>query len=132
MILLRPPHTTDVTQGEDVHGFGLVKPAYNSWKNALVNKRLADFHNAMKQNASVQFVDLQLSDMMGLICEPWQHALSKANVLKAWELIGVSPFTRCVETQLLKKEAMVNASNEAQRARSQTPMLWDDRRLLKG
>ena len=43
MVLLRPPHTTQVLQGEDVHGFGIFKKAFKAAKQALLTERFLAF-----------------------------------------------------------------------------------------
>ena len=125
MLLLRPPHTTQVTQGEDVHGFGIFKKAYTSAKIALFNERRAAIEDAKLRGESTRDLkkDLHSSDLMNLVRAPWQAAFSRSNILKAWEKIGICPWTRCVEEKLKKKEklaaqsvkdreAMVNRMNQ--------------------
>ena len=62
MILLRPPHTTAVTQGEDVWGFGLFKTAYVSAKEALFTERSIVFRSSYYR------VSLTTSDLFYIEC----------------------------------------------------------------
>jgi hypothetical protein len=106
MILLRPPHTTHVTQGEDVHGFGLFKKDFANEKAHFMNDLRAKIEQAKSNgnNTANMKNDLHWSDLMTLIRQPWQNAFSPMNVLKAWAKIGIVPFTRCVEHRLRTKE----------------------------
>ena len=114
MILLRPPHTTAVTQGEDVWGFGLFKTAYVSAKEALFTERSMAFDEATINGQSTKHLskDLHWSDLMNLVREPWQNAFSRTNVLTAWKKIGIYPWTRCVEHTLRAKEEKIQKSIE--------------------
>ena len=134
MILLRPPHTTQVLQGEDVHGFGLFKKEYRSAKQTLLSSRFKELERRLRLNISTAgfVVDLLWEDMMGLVKDPWEHAFTRDNILLAWARIGVSPFTGCVEHKLRKKEQAAAAvqtgveSPLAAQARK-TAMMLDNR-----
>ena len=106
MILLRPPHTSHIVQGEDVHGFGLLKREFNEAKERKQNSLFARALRIQKDGGIVHQKDreLQWYHLMPLICTPWEKAFSKANILTAWAKIGVSPFTRCVENKLKESE----------------------------
>ena len=130
MILLRPPHTTQVLQGEDVHGFGLFKKEYKSAKRTLMSSRYMELKRRLRLNLSTGglIVDLLWEDMMGLVKDPWEHAFTRENILLAWARIGVSPFTRCVEHKLRKKEqeaaaVLIDESPLAAQARKAAMML---------
>ena len=89
-ILLRPPHTTHILQGEDVVHFGIFKPEYHRAKvTALAKKVLAGTYK------------LSVQDLLQVAKAPWEKAFNMHNGLKAWDAIGVSPFTMRVYWDLL-------------------------------
>ena len=73
-IVLRPPHTTHVLQGEDVQHFAIFKPRYLRAKFAATQRRF--IHG---QNPSLTAGDL-------LLCakEAWETAFNLEHSLRAW------------------------------------------------
>jgi hypothetical protein len=113
ILLLRPPHTTHLTQPEDRHGFGVFKREFKETKNAVLAEREMRKFLAIGHNESYYgVVGLDKSDLIDLMKGPWEIAFSTSNVLKAWRLVGISPFTRCVQYKL-KAEEEENARNMA-------------------
>ena len=92
-VVLRPPHTTHLLQGEDVQHFAVFKPLYQQKKLLAVNtKLLSGTHR------------LTVGDLLHCAKDAWERAFDLNNCLKAWEKIGVSPFTRKVYWDLLAAE----------------------------
>ena len=92
-IVLRPPHTTHVLQGEDVEHFGTFKQLYQQKKLLLMSERL--FAGKTRLTAG---------DLLLCAKDAWERAFDLEHSLKAWSKIGVSPFTRCVYWELKKAE----------------------------
>ena len=96
-IVLRPPHTTHVLQGEDVQHFAIFKPKYKYMqaKYTLTAARLLLLLGESRLTAG---------DLLLCAKEAWQEALNLEHSLEAWAKIGVSPFTRSVYWELKKAE----------------------------
>ena len=92
-IILRPPHTTHVLQGEDVVHFGVFKPKYRQ-------EKLKALSAAVLQGRTC----LNAGDLLSCARAPWEEAFNQANCLRAWDKIGVVPFTRRVYWLLLGQE----------------------------
>ena len=93
-IILRPPHTTHILQGEDVEHFARFKPAYHQNKMRVLGKNIFA-HGAAK---------LTTADLLLAAKEPWESAFSLQRCQSAWAKIGVYPFTRCVMWELMETE----------------------------
>ena len=102
-VVLRPPHTTHVLQGEDVEHFGVFKPLYQQAKLKAMTTRLFSGKHR-----------LTAGDLLYCAKEPWERAFNLTHCLRAWEKIGVSPFTRKVYWDL--KAADDKRQTVAQRA----------------
>ena len=91
-ILLRPPHTTHILQGEDVVNFAVFKSHHQKTKQMALASKILHGEGA------------QLSPADLLLCarDAWQNAFSQANCLKSWADTGLVPFTRKVYFDLLK------------------------------
>ncbi|KAL1526990.1 hypothetical protein AB1Y20_015679 [Prymnesium parvum] len=103
-VVLRPPHTTHILQGEDVVHFGVFKAKYHQNKMMLLAKKV--FMGKRR---------LTVADLLLACRDPWEEAFSLGNCVKAWSEIGVSPFTQKVYWDLLekkkKKEAIASKAN---------------------
>ena len=99
--ILRPPHTTHVTQGEDTIHFGPFKSNYAKTKmKLLTEKRLRGAP-----------AELKLADFPECFAEPWEHAFRREKVIEAWSKDGVFPFTRrCYWDVLQKEESQAEAA----------------------
>ena len=93
-IVLRPPHTTHRTQGEDTHNFREVKPAFR-------HKKYHIFARKMKNSQG----RLTMYDAMACLKEPWEKGFTREMNTSAWKAIGIRPFTRSVYWDMRKKEA---------------------------
>jgi len=100
-VVLRPPHTTHILQGEDVVHFNLFKDLYVQSKLLKLGAKI--FKGTYK---------LTVGDMLDVVREPWQIAFNQANCLKAWSEIGVSPFNQRVLWELREKRENVKATAE--------------------
>jgi hypothetical protein len=95
-IVLRVPHTSQISQGEDTTNFPKFKPAFRVAKAEKLTKML-------QENTGV-IPRLNQGHLMELIKESWLEAFSPDRNRKAWAQIGVSPFTRSVFWQLKAEE----------------------------
>ena len=102
-ILLRPPHTTHVLQGEDVVHFGIFKPKYQAEKL-----------RALSAAVLAGRTSLTARDLLSCARGPWEEAFNQRNCLSAWEKTGIAPFTRRVYWELLEKEQHREALATAQ------------------
>ena len=92
-ILLRPPHTTHILQGEDVQHFAVFKPAYHQAKCLQVH-----------DNALTGTCRLKACDLLRCAKAPWEKAFDLENCLKAWRKTGLNPYTRSVYWDIKLKE----------------------------
>lgn len=92
-IVLRVPHTSHITQGEDVVIFRSFKVDFRKEKVT----RLA-------VNVSQRVHKLRNSDLMSCVTPAWESAFSTVNVLKAFRATGIVPFTRSVLFDLIEQE----------------------------
>ena len=83
-IVLRPPHTSSVTQGEDLINFREVKPAFRQKNFMVLGAKALHGHGA----------SLGFADMMECIHDPWIDAFDRTHNVEAWEKMGLNPFTR--------------------------------------
>ena len=90
VIVLRPQHTTHILQGEDLVHFAVFKPAYHNTKMTALGKKI------FKKGA----YRLTAADLLKVAKKAWEDAFSPDNCLKAWRVIGVSPFTQNVYWEL--------------------------------
>ena len=89
-VVLRPPHTTHVLQGEDVEHFGVFKELYQRTKLTTMATRLLSGKHR-----------LTAGDLLYCAKDAWEMAFNMHHSLRAWEKIGVSPFTRKVYWDLV-------------------------------
>lgn len=89
-VILRPPHTTHILQGEDVQHFAVFKAAYHQAKLSKLGEKVASGGYR-----------LTVSDLLSCARQPWETAFNLENTLAAWEKIGISPFNRRVYWDLI-------------------------------
>jgi hypothetical protein len=94
VVVLRPPHTTHILQGEDVVHFAMFKPKYHQAKMVALAAKIFGSRS----------YKLTAQDLLGVAKEPWEAAFSLTQCQKAWAAIGVCPFTQGVYWDLLEKE----------------------------
>mmetsp|Transcript_20914 Transcript_20914/g.35020 ORF Transcript_20914/g.35020 Transcript_20914/m.35020 type:complete len:556 (+) Transcript_20914:920-2587(+) len=95
ILVLRPPPTSSISQGEDVENFKVLKPKFRVAKCKLITDMVS------KGLAPV----LKTAHLMGIVCGPWMQAFDQRRCQKGWKEIGVVPFTRVVYWRLKKSEA---------------------------
>lgn len=100
-VVLRVPHTTHLTQGEDVRNFKIFKPAVRTQKN-----------EALQENISRGVFRLLNKDFMRVVEPAWRKAFSTENNLKGWRETGISPFNQCVLHQLKEEETRRDSLNK--------------------
>ncbi|KAK3265163.1 hypothetical protein CYMTET_26140 [Cymbomonas tetramitiformis] len=84
IVLLRPPHTTSISQGEDVVNFSKLKPLFRTAKARRLLAKLDETRSPY----------LSMADMMVCVAPGWMEAFNEENNRKAWAAIGIQPFTR--------------------------------------
>ena len=104
-LVLRPPHTSHRSQGEDVVGFSVMKPALRKRKGEALAEKLI----------SKKGTRLTLDDYGACVKQPVEEAFSRARNLASWDKIGVVPFTRRVYWELKAEEEEAAAlANQAE------------------
>ena len=81
--ILRPPHTSHLTQQEDLVNFSVLMPLYREAKHATLA------YNAMWFDET----KLNVSDFEDTIRAPFNAAFCKEKVQSAWAHAGYYPFT---------------------------------------
>jgi hypothetical protein len=97
-VVIRLPHSTHVTQGEDTVHFGVLKGHYLKSKARVLTKKRVGDDVSESQQAGRLLGDpaavLKPEDLMTCLREPWEKAFSAENVKSAWAMDGIVPFTR--------------------------------------
>jgi hypothetical protein len=118
-LVLRPPHTTHVLQGEDVVNFAKFKGAQRKAVREELRTRLFSHETLAARTQALASVvgqsglpkaSLGPADLMRVSNQAWQHAFCVDANISAWKKTGYSPFSRVVMHELRskeKKEAMV-------------------------
>jgi hypothetical protein len=102
ILILRPPHTTHKLQGEDTTNFAYIKADWHRAKQI----ELRNLYNAVvARGRGYEVCKLGISRMSDLLKPVWEKHFSKEVNEKAWDTIGVYPFTRRVYWDLKKEEA---------------------------
>lgn len=96
VVVLRIPYTSHIAQGEDVIHFFKFKHEERAQKASVFNAKFTDL--------AVKNKNLGYEDLMTCIRGPWEHAFAEDQCKKAWEVIGVSPFTQSVYWKLNKRQ----------------------------
>ena len=92
-IVLRPPHTTHVLQGEGTTHFLIFKDGYEQAKMLALGRKVLS--GACRLTAA---------DLLSAAKTPWEQALSQQRCLEAWASIGVTPFNEKVYWDLRAAE----------------------------
>ena len=100
-ILLRVPHTSHRTQGEDVSAFTLFKPELRRQKTRVLCENV-ERHG---------FYGIRSTDFMRVVAPAWNFGFRREANLKGWSATGIYPFSRMVFYEL--KEAEACASTRA-------------------
>ena len=104
ILILRPPHTTHRLQGEDTTNFAYIKA---DWHMAKLIEIRRLYNEAKKRGSRDGWDSVKLGiERMSEILKPvWEKHFSKEVNSKAWDKIGVYPFTRRVYWELRQEEA---------------------------
>lgn len=103
-LVLRPPHTSHASQGEDVVGFSVFKPALRKRKMEVLSEKVQQRKTAR----------LTLDDYGSCVKGPAERAFSRERNLRSWDVIGVSPFTRRVYWDMkIEEEAAATAAGQS-------------------
>ena len=102
-VIIRPPHTTHILQGEDVVHFKIFKPMYHQAKMLHLGKKIF----------TEKTCKLTAADLLKVAKEPWEKAFNEHNTKNAWAEIGISPFTQCVWWKLKEKESKSKETAQA-------------------
>ena len=94
-ILLRVPHTSHRTQGEDVSAFAKFKPE-------LRRQRIRVLTSNVERHG---FYGLKSTDFMKCVAPAWNYAFQTVSNMKGWAVTGIYPFTRQVYYELKESEA---------------------------
>ena len=110
-IVLRPPHTSHILQGEDVVNFGVFK---TTMRNVLVQQtqfgalgqdteqaRTAALSNAAGTSNLPKF-HMGMAQLTETARGAWEQAFDEQRNLRAWRKTGYSPFDMCVYHDLLQ------------------------------
>ncbi|MAW75979.1 MAG: hypothetical protein CMJ95_01120 [Planctomycetes bacterium] len=121
-ILLRPPHTSNAIQGEDVKNFSVFKLAFQAEKGKVLNRLVL---NGSKHRLGLQ----HLSEC---VKAPWEKAFSMKRNTEAWMLTGYydaeyKGMTRKVYWEYKKKEERARQQFEANNGEG--GLNWDELRL---
>jgi hypothetical protein len=88
IIILRPPHSSHISQGEDVINFRAFKGKERAVKAEIFSAKMCDVTCKSK--------NLDYCDMTKCIKLAWERAFAPRKNRRAWSVIGLSPFTRKV------------------------------------
>jgi hypothetical protein len=103
VIVLRPPHTSHLTQGEDVEGGNFSTFHRKERVKKLEVKNGRELCDQRRSGAGYQLIR---SDMGAIIHDAWQEGFSNSVNATAWQRIGVYPlFNRRVYWQLKAEES---------------------------
>jgi hypothetical protein len=94
---VRPPHTSSLSQGEDVDIFRLFKPAYRRALQLCMREKMMA-HKLQQPQPLTNF------DLPRCIKEAWNAATSKEVIERAWNSDGLMPFSRKVQWDLKAEE----------------------------
>ena len=95
-IVLRVPHTSHLTQGEDVCNFAVLKSQIRVEKARVLTSNITN-RGSYK---------LEASDFMKVVTPAWDAAFARDVNVRAWQKTGLNPFTRSVFFDLRDREAL--------------------------
>ena len=97
-IVLRVPHTSHLTQGEDVCNFAVLKSRIRQEKARALTENITSTGNYR----------LESKDFMRVVAPAWNAAFARDVNIKAWQKTGLCPFTRSVLFTLKEREALAS------------------------
>ena len=110
-VVLRVPHSTHVTQGEDTVIFGPFKADYGLRKTQVMGELLL--------NPQAGKTQLGPEDFPACFKQPWERAFRREKIKQAWAKDGVIPFTRRCMWELRAEEERRATAAAALTAREQ-------------
>jgi hypothetical protein len=121
LVILRPPHTSHVTQGEDAKG-GHFQVFHRGERIAKDKLRAAREIKPHQRHDGKRDSQLKRTDIMAITKKSWEEAFSPDVCAHSWQRIGVYPFTRRPYWELRGQEEL--------RERQQTSVTPIERRQL--
>jgi hypothetical protein len=109
VIVMRPPHTTHKLQGEDVQNFKNIKADFLKSKM----QTLVDLTIAAKKASQNVPTCIGMKHFIKALKPVWDKHFARSQNVKAWEKIGVFPFTRRVYWDLKADEEKTAAALES-------------------
>ena len=118
IVIWRPPHTSHVTQGEDVICFGMFKGMLRKATAKAI--RLKEFliapYNDLRawagKTTAVGCSALANSDFVFCVRNAWTASFSPRQCMLAWQVTGLVPFTQHVWWELKAKEELRSNGRE--------------------
>ncbi len=119
--MLRPPHTSHVTQIEDIANLGTFKELLRI-KNTdlLTDKSLSSVWECPEVGKKMVLPSVKLdnADLMTCVKGQWEAAFAHGKCLTGWAMVGILPFNRHVFWELVelekKERALVQECNWAE------------------
>ena len=99
VVILRVPHTTHLTQGEDVENFGKFKRAANAEQAVLSVK-----YGVAEMRGERHDDQVTMEDFIQAAAPAWRLAFDPPVNKSAWYKIGINPFSRKPMQDLYAKE----------------------------
>lgn len=103
LVILRPPHTSHVTQGEDAKG-GHFHTFHRLERITKDKMRAAREIKPRHRHDGKRDSQLKRSDIMGIVRRSWEEAFSPDVCAHSWQRIGIHPFTRRPYWELREQE----------------------------
>lgn len=119
-IVLHPPHTSHISQVEDIANFWDFK-----WSLCITNAEVLSEKQleAMADPNMLPYAKLTNADLLQCCQKGWMAAFDETNCLLGWQKVRLRPFTRSVFWEL--KRSQVKAVDVRQHATLQTGLNFD-------
>ena len=102
-VILRVPHTSHKTQGEDIVNYMVFKPAFAREKHLVLREKIT------KQG---RITSLDKTDLVRCTKGPWEKAFSYSNNMSGWAKEGIIPFTRAPMHEAIAAEKAVELARK--------------------
>eukprot|EP00037_Helgoeca_nana_P002250 m.32736 g.32736 ORF g.32736 m.32736 type:complete len:902 (+) comp12457_c0_seq1:107-2812(+) len=120
-LVLRPPHTSQITQGEDTAVFKLLKALWRKQKVARVRMNLKSIEvltdSSWPRYSKGRKNGLDMFDFFRMLKPVWEEAFSVDNCRKGWTQTGWLPFDMRVYWTLKREEDARDAELETTNAK---------------
>ena len=105
IVVVRVPHTTHLTQGEDVKNFKDFKYEAHNKKSLWVGKSMHESaRRKLGGDSGEHKTSISWENFGEIVFDAWANAFKKTNNQLAWNLIGINPFTRLPAMDLYESE----------------------------